>query len=134
MAPIEEAKDSVVKSLPNTIKEPVGNAFGYVERLRTTTSEQISTEKINTKAKIGQLEAGNALSPKETQEDEIDTLVRKEAESKDQILSSAKAPLQYVWLFFLTVVGLVFQYKIVFYIVLILAIIGTVRLIIKLVR
>ena len=134
LAPIEEAKDSVVKSLPDTIKEPVGNALGYVERLRTTTSEQISAEKKNTKAKIGQLEEGDELAQKQEQEDEIDTLVKQGEESKGQILSSAKAPLQYVWLFFLTIAGLVFQYKIVFYIALILATIGIVRLIIKLVR
>ncbi|MFN4181167.1 MAG: hypothetical protein ACK4FA_00515 [Candidatus Paceibacteria bacterium] len=133
LLPIQEAKESVSSAIPDTVKGPVNQVLNQVEYVRTNAFESIDSERVSTKARIDKLEKGSEVVP-EKNEDDIDVLVKKEQESKSQILGSAKAPLQYVWLFFLTIAGIIFQYKVVFYIVLILALVGIVRLIIKILR
>ncbi|MFM7088999.1 MAG: hypothetical protein ACKOW9_05750 [Candidatus Paceibacterota bacterium] len=133
LSPIEAVKDSVTSAIPESVKKPVYNTFGQVDYLRTNAFESISKERSKVQDKIQKFEQQSKTTP-EGEERDIEALIVKEQESKNQIVGSAKAPLQYVWLFILTLLGFIFQYKIIFYFLLVLAFIGVVRLIIKLLR
>lgn len=132
-----QTQNKISESLPEAVRVPINTVGGVLEHTRLSTLDIILEEKKETRAELDMLSANTSkegATEKSDSKDEVDDLVKEQESASKNITSSVEAPLKYVWLFFLAIVSYIFQYKVIFYVFLLLALIGIIRLVFKLFR
>ncbi len=132
-----QTQNKISESLPEGVRVPINTVGGALEHTRLSTLDIILEEKKETRAELDMLSANTSkegATEKSDSKDEVDDLIKEQESASKNITSSVEAPLKYVWLFFLAIVSYIFQYKVIFYVFLLLALIGIIRLVFKLFR
>ncbi|MBP6866158.1 MAG: hypothetical protein KBC12_01285 [Candidatus Pacebacteria bacterium] len=136
--PIEDLKDKINEKLPPSVSKPVNSAFGFIEEARINASDSIEEKRLEVKSEIDKIQESSNPSQenidKETgDKSDVSTEITDTENTENRPVSvSAQTPLKYVSLFFLTLLGYVLKYKILFYLLSLVIIYLIIRLIIKL--